>query len=487
MNRCTPFVWTLCALLAGCGQADNTTRDVSFIGERASLFQTDRLPLPPAAAMVRAATMQGLVARDASGELVPALAQRWIVTDDGQSYIFRLQDTLWNDGTKITAAQVAESLRQQIQRARRGQLAPDLTTIRDVRAMTGQVIEIRLNAPKPDLLQIFTEPELGISRKGYGTGPLVKTRQGDYLDFAPRPPAIVEDDTQDADDIRTPALRLRAERAARAIARYREGYSMMVLGGGFSALPFVDIAGVNRSELKIDPVGGLFGLIFVENGGFLADASRREAISMAIDRTRIRSVLNIDSDDISNRMVPAFVEDYTSVAPEPWADVTMDQRRATARARVAAWQADRENVPPLRIAMPEGPGATLLFAAIRADLIAIGLDAKRVRNSASADLRLIDEVAAHSRASWYIGQLSCLRQRVCDAAGNTLWKEAMAEKNLSARALLLAEAERSMTAYASYIPLGQPIRWSLVRGDASGFAVNAFAAHPLSPMLAVPK
>src|SRR3546814_14111024 len=61
----------------------------------------------PAAQLMSVAPGQGLVAFDAQGEIEPALAERWIVEDEGKSYIFRLRKATWPDGEEITAEQVA--------------------------------------------------------------------------------------------------------------------------------------------------------------------------------------------------------------------------------------------------------------------------------------------------------------------------------------------------------------------------------------------
>ena len=37
--------------------------------------------------------------------------------------------------------------------------------------MTDRVIEIRLSAPRPNLLQLLAQPEFALSREGLGTGP----------------------------------------------------------------------------------------------------------------------------------------------------------------------------------------------------------------------------------------------------------------------------------------------------------------------------
>ena len=98
--------------LAACGASqDDSVVDVAFIGSPEELEQ-DGLRLSPAAQHLRAATAEGLVALDVGGVVVPAIAERWIVTDDGLSYIFRLRNSQWPDGTAMEAEDVrAEILR----------------------------------------------------------------------------------------------------------------------------------------------------------------------------------------------------------------------------------------------------------------------------------------------------------------------------------------------------------------------------------------
>ena len=62
---------------------------------------------------------QGLVRFDGAGQVEPGLAERWNVSDDGLSYIFRLASGEWPDGRKIMARDVARILKRQI-RATRG-------------------------------------------------------------------------------------------------------------------------------------------------------------------------------------------------------------------------------------------------------------------------------------------------------------------------------------------------------------------------------
>src|SRR6478752_5058261 len=71
-------------------------------------------PLAPQDAVLLANVAQGLVSVDATGNIVPGLAERWNVSDDGLSYIFRLASAEWSDGRKVTAQQVARLLKRQL-------------------------------------------------------------------------------------------------------------------------------------------------------------------------------------------------------------------------------------------------------------------------------------------------------------------------------------------------------------------------------------
>src|SRR6186713_1252877 len=101
-----PFLAALA--LAGCGRNDGAV-EVAFIDTPEQLFASG-LRLSAGAQHLRAATDAGLVAVDAQGEVIPALADRWIVTDDGRSFIFRLRDGTWPDGRDLTADSVRRAL-----------------------------------------------------------------------------------------------------------------------------------------------------------------------------------------------------------------------------------------------------------------------------------------------------------------------------------------------------------------------------------------
>src|SRR3546814_12010127 len=96
--------------------------------------------------------------------------------------------------------------------------------------MTGEVIEIRLSAPRPNFLQILAQPQMGISGKNGGAGPSRRERHGKAWLLTP------VRDASDSGEEEPPAPRsarrvLRAERIPLGIGRFRNGLPALVLWG----------------------------------------------------------------------------------------------------------------------------------------------------------------------------------------------------------------------------------------------------------------
>ncbi len=470
--------------LASCSSSGESNTVISIIDKQQTLFEIGRKTLSPGARNIRMAIAQGLVRFDAQGQITPGLAERWVVTDDGLSYVFRIRNQNWADGTDANAADIARGLSERLAIERTGRLAADVAAIRDIRAMTQFVVEVRLNNPFPNLLQILAQPEMGVRVDGRVSGPL-------KLD-SPSTPAVLSilPLTPEEEEILTNRgdlpLQVRSDKAAKSVELFRSGQSDLVLGGRFHNLPLVNVAGIARSRLQLDPAPGLFGLIVTNDDGFLAEPANREALSMAIDRTNLLPALQLQNWGATTRIIPADVPDYTPIVADRWQDLSIAERRATARLRVVSWQNRNRLVRTLRVAMPEGAGARYLMAKLRADWRLIGIDVQMVTNGSYADLELIDEVARYNGAEWYISQLGCARQKLCDEESEFQLQDARAAFDSDLRATKMAEVETLMTRFNNYIPLGQPIRWSLVSGDIDGFVANGAGLHPLLPLLESP-
>ncbi|MBH1998160.1 MAG: ABC transporter substrate-binding protein [Sphingomonadaceae bacterium] len=472
--------------LGACSNEGSGPVVVSIVGDRDDFAKPLQHLPDPGAKLILEATAQGLVAFDASGEILPALAQRWIVEDDGRSYIFRLRRAFWANGARVAAPDVARMLMSRIIALR--QLDPDgpLDAVQSVVPMTGEVIEIKLAAARPFVLQMLAQPQMAVLSRDGGTGPYRRAVRGNALFLTPVDRSTGDDET--AEEPMPPAqLRvLRAERAALAIIRFRQEKAALVLGGRFADLPLLVPAGIDRDAVRADPVQGLLGLAVVGEGKMLADDGVRAAINMAIDRSALPPLFPLGGWATSEQILPSQLDLGRAPTPPAWAGQSMDDRRAQARATIAQWRAGQDEPPALRIALPSGPGATLLFGMLRRDLAAIGLTARRVALDAPTDLRMIDEVAPYDSVLWYLGRIGCARKILCSDAADAELQAATLASTPEERAARIGEAEALMQAHNGYIALGTPVRWSLVSRRLSGFQPSHRARHPLNHLFRRP-
>lgn len=497
MARRITAIALISLLLSACGQGRDGALGVAVIGADAAIGE--RGPrLSSSAQLVRAATFEGLVGFDERGRVVPALADRWIVTDNGQSYIFRLRDGTWPDGSRITADAAAALLRKAIADLRGTALGLDLAAIDEVRVMAGRVIEIDLAAPVPELLILLAQPELSFNwqaRQGktrskvQGTGPMALSAGEDGAQLFQLIPPNRRGLPEQADFARRARpVEVTFASAARAVALFDDGFVDILLGGKVDTVPLAGRIGLTRGNVQLDPVTGLFGLMVARTEGFLAGAANREALAMAIDREALLGAFNIAGWQPTTRIVSPDAEDDLGTIGERWQGTTPEQRQAQAAARVAAWKGAGRALPTLNLAMPDGAGSTLVFDAVRRDLARIGISVRRVPENDRADLRLVDMAARYGRATWFLNQLSCTVQKaVCSPAGDERVAEARRALDPAARAALLAEAEAEITAANGFIPIARPLRWSMVRSGTTGFAQNPWGWHPLPPMAWLPR
>lgn len=478
-----PLAAALALIAGGCERRpDDVAVVVSAIGGTAELADPTEGALDFSQRVMLNATAQGLVRFDANGGIEPGVAERWIVTDEGRSYIFRLRDAQWDDGAPVTAKQVIASLRAAIAPRARSPLAPFVAVVDEIVEMTPQVIEVRLKHPRPDLLKLFAQPEMAILRGGKlaGTGPF-RTLTSDSAAPLLRPvvdPARVVEEAEEpdpADDVR-----LRGERASLALVRFAARESDLILGGTFRDWPLLAYADIAPANLRIDPAVGLFGLAIVSEEGFTADAGSREALAMAIDRAALTALFRPEWQAVET-LLPAQLDSAAPPVAPGWVAQPLEERVIVARNRVAAWRSANPDAPPtIRIAMTRSPGTKLVWNRVARDLRAIGLQPLWVAESEDADLRLIDSVAPYDSARWYL-VTAC---RSCPDDLVAVIEAARDAPTLGERARRIAEADLALTAAHRYIPIAQPLRWSVAALRLRAFQTNPRAWHPLTHLRA---
>ncbi|WP_233997224.1 ABC transporter substrate-binding protein [Porphyrobacter sp. HT-58-2] len=433
---------------------------------------------------MRAASFEGMVALDHAGQVVPAIAERWIVTDDGLSYIFRLRDSTWPDGEEITAAEVRRLLRDALERLRGTSLGLDLGKVREIRAMTGRVVEVRLTSPMPDFLRLLAQPELGFVRNGGGAGPMSASadEDGTLVRLTALPPESRGLPAREDWEAVARPVTVRALSAKAAVAAFSRGDVDLVLGGTLVDFPLAEAGPLSRGTIQVDPALGLLGLVVQREEGLLADPARREALSMAIDRQALIQRFGLSGWRESSWIVPPA---SYSVPPYPdtrWEGASIDERRQVAAARIGAWASPgREAV--VRLALPDGPGSDLLLRALSEAWSPIGVTIRRVLPGEPADLELRDTLARYTSPRWYLNQFNCsLKAGLCSPEADALVRQSLNERDAATRERLLVEAHAALVEREVFIPLGAPVRWSLVRGSIRNYLPNPWGMHPLFPL-----
>jgi peptide/nickel transport system substrate-binding protein len=447
-------------------------------------------PLTPGDALLLDATAQGLVAFDSDGQIEPGLAERWTVTGDGLSYIFRIRAAKWSDGRPVEAKAIADALASQLSGDSANPMRLNFPEVSAIKAMTATVIEIRLNTPQSHLLDLLAQPAMAVPSRGHGWGPMRKKREGRQYFLTPVPDPLAEDPEAAEDAAADPAnmVDVIARSAPRALARFKNGYADAVLGGRFHDFPHYVASEVPRSRLAVDPAPGLFGFAIVNASGFLANDENRNALSMALRRERMLDAFGLQEWQSEYALRPTRFVRNRAVQPiiPDWAEFDEASRRARAKRAVDAYKATGRAIDPVRIAMPDGPGARILYAYIAADWNSIGVPTRRVQLGSPADLRLIDEVAPYDDPIWPLRRLSCAYGLPCHRPADAKLAAASKVSDPVERNRLIGEAETDMARYVPFIPVASPLRWSVVSERLSGFKPNSRSLHPLNRLMSPP-
>jgi len=477
----------LCCCLSGALVAcDKGVEDgelnIAVIGEDGALLDREP-PLGPGAKHLLAASAEGLVALNPSGQVIPAIAQRWIVTDDALSYIFRLRDSNWADGEPIRAEEVEQALAARIRELEGTALGLDLAKITEIRAMTGQIVEVRLSSPMPEFLRLLAQPELGIARQGSGVGPMIVSQDEEtsIMRLNALSPAErgLPDPPEDRDSS-SRMLALRTMSARDAMDQFGSGLIDLVIGGTIADFPMAQLGPLSRGTIQVDPALGLFGLAFTRETDLLSDPRRREALSMAIDRAELIAPFGLEGWQPTTWIVPQRLFSPIQYPATRWSGLTVEERRSEARGRILRWEAASGNAARLTVALPEGPGGDLLFRQLSQAWDLIGVEAVRLAAEADADLQLRDLSARYSSPRWYLNRFNCtLNLGLCSEEADALVRESLVQLSPEIKQSLLADAHFELVEQEVFIPLGGPVRWALVRGAVSGYQPNPWALHPL--------
>ena len=463
--------------MAGCNNSGDGDVRVTVIGGDAAVVDPSSAPLTAPQAVLMSSAAQGLVRFDARGQIEPGLAERWNVTDDGLSYIFRLQSGEWPAGGKVTAYQVARLLKRQLAARSKNEIKDTFGVISEIVPMTERVLEIRLNAPRPNLLQLLAQPEMAIARDGQGTGPFEISADSKLPELT----LVRTVTSSDGEDSRKEDVDLVTAAAPAAIAAFLEDKTDLVLGGTYADLPLVPRDKLARNDLRFDPAGGLFGLVPLRSEGPAGNIELRRLLSQAIDRQALIDALNVTGLLPRATVLEPGLDGVAAPTVPDWMATPPAQRRPQLAGAVASQFGDVER-PTIRIALPESRGATLILRRLASDWGALGLKVEAAGKGQPADFALIDAVAPSTSPAWYVRQFRCGVTPVCDPEADTAMDVARTSLIPAERGGQIALAAAIIDRQQLFLPIAAPIRWSLVSDRVPGFATNRFARHTLTDL-----
>ena len=467
---------SLLALLpAGCTEEPEGPPKVVVIGPAPKMTDARSGPLNHPDAVLLHSVAQGLVAFDSAGNIVGGLAERWNVSNDGLSYIFRIAPARWADGSKVTAEQVARSLRRQIQGSSRNTLRDSLGAVSEVVAMTERVLEIRLTAPRPNLLALLAQPELAVVRSGAGTGPFVL--DGKDSGGALRLKRTIED--VETDETSEELALLSGKPAGDAVSDFIAGKADLVLGGTFADLPIARQVKSPRNALRFDAVSGLFGLAPGGRGGQFATPEWRSLLSRAIDRNAFVEELGVPGLVPRATLLEPGLDGVAAQMPPPWSADPVAERRGLLAAEARRLRGVDGEAAEVRVFLPAGLGADVLLRELELDWSYLGLKVVRARSAQAADFVLVDEVAPSASSAWFARRFRCGATPVCDAKVDELLQAARDAQVPAQRYALIGQAAALIQEQTLFIPITAPVRWSLVGQRVESFTPNRFARHSL--------
>ncbi|HEX6661709.1 MAG TPA: ABC transporter substrate-binding protein [Sphingomicrobium sp.] len=472
----TALIAALALAPVACRQQPEGSVKVVVIGREPKMVDPAAGPLTQSDAVLLENVAQGLVQFDSGGNIVGGLAERWNVSDDGLSYIFRIAATQWSDGRKVTAQQVARILKRNLGVRSRNPLKDPLGAVSDIVAMTDRVIEVRLSAPRPNLLALFAQPELGIVRGGTGTGPFhLDPERGSKGELRLTREVTAPDEEATAKE----EVLLSGATARKAVGDFASGDTDLVLGGTFADLAYAQGVKLPRGSLRFDPASGLFGLVPTRATGPLACPDVRRMLSEAFDRDTLVAAFRVPGLAARGTVLEPGLDGILPPVVPAWFATPVDQRRPALQDQ-ASKRFGRAQAPTIRIAIPQGPGADLVLRELQRDWGALGFTVERAASTAAADFQLIDEVAPSSSPAWFVRRFRCGVVIVCDPEIDTMLDSARRSLVAAQRYALIGQAAGLVDDQQLFIPIAAPVRWSLVSGRIRGFAGNRFARHTLT-------
>jgi ABC-type oligopeptide transport system substrate-binding subunit/class 3 adenylate cyclase len=275
--------------------------------------------------------------------IVPSLAERWEISDDGLHYVFRLRDGLrWSDGAPLTAHDVEFGIKRVLDPVTPGASAAIYFVLENgqdyclgrttdasavgVRALDDLTVEFRLAAPAPYFLSVMNRPDGGpqprhaIEARGDGWTALGEQVVSGAFRIAERDDEhlVLERRADYANRVR-PGNIARVEyvrsTVADALPRYEAGELEMV-AVRYTPRLADRVAYAPSRQAVVGPAAWTAYLAFDHGDPMVANVGFRRALAHAIDREALAELLPANLLVATGGLVPPALQGHTpDIAP----------------------------------------------------------------------------------------------------------------------------------------------------------------------------
>jgi ABC-type oligopeptide transport system substrate-binding subunit len=462
---------------------------------------------------------EGLLGYSASGELEPAAAAGWDISEDGLTYTFYLRDGLkWSTGEALTAAHFVAGMRRLVNPATTAfysQMLMDIdnadgivtgdipVSMLGVEAPDDRTLVMRLVQPTPYLLSLLTHPS---------TFPVHPASLAEHGDAFARPGRHVSNGAFTLDAwIPGSLISLRRNehywnnaataldavnyhilvQANSELNRYRAGE--LHVTSDVPADSFRQVREEYGDELRVAPYLGVYYYGYnLSKPPFRDNLALREALSIAIDREQLAEKIVGRGEQPAYSWVPPGVHNYEPTRMS-FAGLGRDEREQLARMRYKEAGYGPEN--PLRVEIRYNTSDLHQRVAVAIQAMwkdVLGVETTLVNeefqvllaNMREAEVTQVfrsswtgDYNDAHTFLSILQGSNSANMPRYASAEYDELMARAAAQVDPARRRLYLEEAERVMLADHPVIPLYVFVSKHLVRPEVRGWSDNVLDYH----------
>jgi len=518
---CLLFMLFAASFFSACGTGDS--------GQGSTLTTLDRGLGPPEtldlhrfksveAGHVLRDAGEGLTAYTADGKLIPGVAERWTVSDDGLTYTFYLRpEAKWSNADPVLASQFLAAYRRLVAPATASPSANFLNMVENalpivsgemqpeelgVSAIDETTLQITLQTPTPYFLQLLTHPSTfpihvsslqqhgdRFSRAGNlvtnGAYYLAEDNVGSTI-VLKRNPFYWNDDETYFDEVTYHILSPETE-----VVRFRAGE--LDVTSNVSEDAFTILREERPNELKVSPALGVYYYGFNLTKPWIRDnPDLRKALSLAIDRTVLAQTVKGRGEQPAYGWVPPGIDNYTSQSLS-YKDWTQEERSAEARRLYEKAGFGPDSPLEIELRYNVMGGHEKIAVAIQAMWQQeLGFQAKLVNEEFKVMLSNIQEkkITEIFRLSWsgdYNDAYTFLQLVESDNPQNLtayvnprvdeLLHKAATEVDLAARRAYLEEVERISLEDHPIIPLYFYVTKHLVAEDIEGWAPMPLDYH----------